>query len=676
MTMSTHNYSAASIDVKRGLEAVRHRPAMYIDSTDTKGVFHLYKEIVDNSIDEAMIGVCNDITVKIENDGIVSVTDNGRGIPVDMHPELGICAAVLIFTELHAGGKFDNNSYKFAGGLHGVGSSVVNALCDFLELTVKRDGKIHFLRFVEGVPETDMPTIIGECDPSETGTTVRYKPTAEIFEDAVREGGYELNEEALKKHLFDKACLNSNLKITLDYKGKQSVFLTENGTVSLLNLPELNETTAHLLEEPILIVDTHIHKGKRKKALAHGEKPKAGEKAEYETVDEEISTEISMFFFNKYGQPYMRSFVNNIETEKHGKHVNGMRIALFDAVNNYAKNKLKEKKPFTPEDVLAGGHFVVLQKVQNAQFGGQTKSSLTSGKGETASRNAVHEFMTRYLDANPEFAAALVKKTVNAAISRERQEMARVEAEKDAISINNQLSGKLTDCRSRNLEDNELILVEGDSAGGSAKDGRCKLTQAILPLRGKILNTEKQTDLKKIINSEQIQMLYSAIGTSISHEYNYEKLRYGKVIILTDADVDGAHIRTLLLTLFYRYMPDLIEKGHIYVAEPPLYKLEPKTGRGKTLYFKDERELNAAHPDGLPLNKYNLGRFKGLGEMNPDQLKDTTLNKQNRTLLQVGFDKEHKAAVDRTFDILMGKDIPARREFIEKNVDFTVTEQN
>ncbi|WP_210498627.1 toprim domain-containing protein [Vibrio crassostreae] len=668
---SANDYSAAAIGVKRGLAAVRHRPAMYIDSTDTKGIFHLAKEIVDNSIDEAMIGFCSEITMTIEEDGVVSVQDNGRGVPVDMHPVEQVCGAVLIFTELHAGGKFDTNNYKFAGGLHGVGSSVVNALSDYLELTVRRDGKIHFLRFNEGEPESPMPEILGECDEDDTGTTVRYKPTREIFDDAVREGGYELDEEALKKYLFVKACLNPNLKITLDYKGNKSVFVTDKGSVDLMNLPKLSENTAHLHGEPLLFKEDYTHKGKKLKVAA---KDSETGKAQFETIEEEINTEVGMFFFNKYGTPHIRTFVNNIETEKHGKHLSGVRSALFNVVNTYAKTKLKEKKTFGAEDVLAGGHFVIMQKIQNAQFGGQTKSSLTSGKGETAAYDCVHEALSRYLDANPEFAAALVKKSVNAAISRERQEMARVEAEKDAISISTKLSGKLVGCRSTNLEDNELILVEGDSAGGSAKDGRCKLTQAILPLRGKILNTEKQTDIQKIIESDQIQMLYSAIGTSISHDYDYSKLRYGKVIIMTDADVDGSHIRTLLLTMFYRYMPDLIIKGHVYVAVPPLYKLEPKTGRGKSLYFKGDEDLKEAFPEGIPTTKYTLGRFKGLGEMNPDQLKETTLEKENRTLIKVQFDPEQKAAVDRTFDILMGKDIVARREFIEKNVDFSEAE--
>ncbi len=661
------NYGASSIKVLKELDAVRQRPGMYIGATDSNGVRHLFIEIADNSNDEAMGGHADEVYVEALEDGTVKVRDNGRGIPTDIHPEEGVSAAILIFTILHAGGKFDNNSYQFAGGLHGVGASVVNALSDFLTLEVRRDGKIQQIEFITGEPQTTEPVIIGECSPEDTGTTVTYRPTPELFEDAINEGGYVIPEKEYHEYLFNKSCLAPNVKFTLNYLGKETVFLTTDGLQTLLELPEgAPDETGALQEKHFVMSGTHIHKGR--KLIKTAKQSKTG-KAEFESREELVETEIGLMFYNRYNAPHIKSFVNNIETKTHGKHVVGVKDGLFELVKKHALRR-KEKAKFTAEDVVAGAHIVVLQKMQQAEFGGQTKSSLTANKGAVASKKEILEFMSVYFDQNPDFADALLKKTIGAASARERQEQVRLEAEKDSISINTQLSGKLTDCESRDLSENELIMVEGDSAGGSAKEGRFREFQAILPLRGKILNTNKESSLERIVNSDQIQMIYSAMGTSIAHDFNYDKLRYGKIIIMTDADIDGLHIRTLLLGLFFGYTRELIEKGHIYIAVPPLYKLEPKSGKGKTLYFIDDDDLNRAFPDGVP-SKYDKGRFKGLGEMNPDQLRQTTLDPENRILYQVSYNKEtDELESKRMFNTLMGTDVAIRREYIEQNVSF------
>lgn len=666
------SYNGSSIKVLKELEAVRQRPGMYIGSTGPDGVRHLLFEVADNANDEAMIGEADNVEVYAFEDGTVKVVDNGRGIPVDIHPEEGVSAAILIFTILHAGGKFDNNSYQFAGGLHGVGASVVNALSDFLTLEVKRDGKIYKLEFETGEPKSCEPEVIGECDPNDTGTTVTYRPTPEIFQSAVDEGGFVIPESDILEYLFNKSCLAENVKFTLDYMGKKTTYVTSDGLGTLLNIPKdktLEEQGA-LHDVRFSMRGEHLHKGK--KLVKTAKKSPTG-KSQYESVEEEIQTEIGLMFFNRYNQPYVKSFVNNIETKTHGKHVAGVKDGLFELVKAHALRR-KEKIKFTAEDVVAGAHIVVLQKMQNAEFGGQTKSSLTANKGLVASKKEVVQFMSVYMDQNPDFADALLKKTIGAAAARERQEQVRIEAEKDSISVNNQLSGKLTDCESRDLLENELIMVEGDSAGGSAKEGRCRVSQAILPLRGKILNTDKEGALERVINSDQIQMIYSAAGTSIAHDFDYSKLRYGKIIIMTDADVDGLHIRTLLLTFFFGFMRELVEKGHIYIAVPPLFKLEPKSGKGKTRYFINEEELEAAYPEGIP-SRYHLGRFKGLGEMNPEQLRVTTLDKDNRILYQVAYNPETDVdEATEMFKTLMGKDVSVRRKFIEENVSFEEVE--
>ncbi|MDK9793875.1 type IIA DNA topoisomerase subunit B [Vibrio sp. D431a] len=657
------NYNSENVKVLKGLDGIRKRPTMYVGDTDSKGIFHLFKEIADNSIDEAMEGHCDEIFIIIKEDGEVTVTDNGRGMPIDMHEGEGKCAAIVLLTNIHAGGKFDEDSYQYSGGMHGVGAKAVNALSDFMELVVKKGGKVNKLFFDYGTETTEMPEILGDCDMNDTGTSVRYRPIESIFSDAMREGGLVPNLELLTKFCKDKASLTSGLRINLDFKGEfKETYFSENGIADLLDLPPLDEKSGHLQEQPIFFKDLYVHKDKRPD-------PDFKNKGSFITVDEKIETEIVLFFFNKFSNPEVRSFVNNLETTSHGKHFDGMRTTLFEVVSNYSKKKLKNKANFTSEDVMVGGHFIVSQKMEEPQFTSQTKEKLSSHKGATASKHALKEALERHLDTNPAFAEKLVQKCIDAAISREKAEQARHNAEKEAIKLTGNLSGKLAACESTDLRVNELILVEGDSAGGSAKQGRCRKTQAVLPLRGKVLNTQK-ADIADIVVSEQIQNLYTAVGTSIDHEYDYNKLRYGKIIIMCDADVDGGHIEVLLLTLFYKYMPDLIRRGHIYIAVPPLYKVDSKGGSGKTMYFKNDEELEERFPNGVPA-RYTKSRFKGLGEMTPAQLQETTMSKENRKLMRVQYDESMKQEADELFDVLMGNDVPPRREFIEINANFS-----
>ncbi|MFC0296049.1 DNA topoisomerase (ATP-hydrolyzing) subunit B [Geobacillus jurassicus] len=624
-------YDASQIQVLEGLEAVRKRPGMYIGSTGPKGLHHLVWEIVDNSIDEALAGYCTNIDVTIGKDNSITVADNGRGIPVDIHEATGRPAVEVIMTVLHAGGKFGGGGYKVSGGLHGVGASVVNALSEWLEVYVYRDGKIHYQRYERGEPCTDLQ-VIGETD--RTGTTTRFKPDPEIFTETT-----EFDYETLATRLRELAFLNRGLKITLTDErvdNRKNEYVYEGGIRSYVR--HLNRTREVLHEEPIYI---------------------AGER-------DGIAVEIALQYNDGYTSN-IYSFVNNIHTHEGGTHESGFKMALTRIINDYARKQqiFKDNDAnLTGEDVREGLTAIVSIKHPSPQFEGQTKTKLGNSDARTVTDAVFSEQFETFLLEHPTIARKIVEKGMMAARARLAAKKAReLTRRKSALEISN-LPGKLADCSSRDPSISELYIVEGDSAGGSAKQGRDRHFQAILPLRGKILNVEKAR-LDKILSNNEVRAIITALGTGIGEDFDISKARYHKIIIMTDADVDGAHIRTLLLTFFYRYMREFIEHGYVYIAQPPLYKIE----QGKQVrYAYNDRQLEKILAELPDQPKPTIQRYKGLGEMNPEQLWETTMNPEKRTLLQVSLQDAIEA--DETFEILMGDKVEPRRQFIEENARY------
>jgi DNA gyrase subunit B len=634
----TH-YDAGQIQVLKGLEAVRKRPGMYIGSTSERGLHHLVYEVVDNSIDEALAGFADRVAVTIHEDNSVTVEDNGRGIPVDIHPTEKIPGVELAMTVLHAGGKFDKNTYKVSGGLHGVGVSVVNALSETLKVWIKRDGKEFYMDFERGITKTKLK-VLRDVPKKETGATVYFKPDAQIFTDLV----YRFDTLAMR--LRELSFLNKGVVISLKDERvgqeKEETFHAKGG---------LREFVQHLNDK---------------------RKPLHPEVIYLETTKDDIGIELALQYNDQYNDTVF-SFVNNINTHEGGTHLTGFKSALTRVINQYAqKGGFLKKADFTlsGDDVREGLTAILSVKVREPQFEGQTKTKLGNSEAESAVKTVVNEWLGSYLDEHPRSANIIVEKAVSAARAREAARKARdLTRKKSALDIGN-LPGKLADCSLSDPELCELYLVEGDSAGGSAKQGRKREFQAILPLRGKIINVEKAR-IDKVLSNEEIRTIITAIGTGIKEEFDITRARYHKIIIMTDADVDGAHIRTLLLTFFFRQMQELIEAGFVYIAQPPLFRV----AKGKEAYYaydlKERDEIikrfgGGSNGDGK--GNINIQRYKGLGEMNKDQLFDTTMDPERRTLLKVAIEEAVEA--DRVFTTLMGDDVEPRREFIEKNAQF------
>ncbi|NLK52236.1 MAG: DNA topoisomerase (ATP-hydrolyzing) subunit B [Syntrophomonadaceae bacterium] len=619
----TTEYGADQIQVLEGLEAVRKRPGMYIGSTGPRGLHHLVYEIVDNSIDEALAGFCDCIEVTILPDNSVRVMDNGRGIPVEVHTQTGRPAVEVALTILHAGGKFGGKGYKVSGGLHGVGMSVVNALSAWLEVWVKRDGKLYHQKYERGTPVTPV-TEIGLAQ--DTGTIITFKPDHTIFEEL------EFNAETILHRLRELSFLNGGLTLIFkDERTNEEVVLRhDGGIIDFVHFLNKNKNTIHPI--PIYL--------KREK--------------------DQVIIEVAL----QYNDSYMEniySFANNIRTQEGGTHEIGFRTALTRTVNEYARrsNLLKENESnLQGEDIREGLMAIISVKIPEPQFEGQTKTKLGNTEIRGIVDSAFTEEFSIYLEENPAVARKIIEKGINAARAREAARKARELVRRKNALESSTLPGKLADCSSKDPAEGELFLVEGDSAGGSAKQGRDRFFQAILPLRGKIINVEKAR-LDKILNNEEIRAMITAMGTGISEEFDLDKARYHKLVIMTDADVDGAHIRTLLLTFFYRYMRDLVENGYVYIAQPPLYRV--KRSREQH-YFYSNQEL-AQYLKKISRSNYSIQRYKGLGEMNPEQLWETTMNPETRTLLQVTIEDAMKA--DELFTTLMGDKVEPRREFIQ-----------
>ncbi len=626
-----HEYGAEQIQVLEGLEAVRKRPGMYIGSVSIRGLHHLVYEIVDNCVDEALAGYCTEIDIKIEPGNIISVQDNGRGIPVDIHPKTKISAAETVYTKLHAGGKFGGDSgYKVSGGLHGVGASVVNALSEWTEVTIQRDGGIFQMKFNRGKTVEPL-TRIGDSD--KTGTKVRFLADSTIFETL------EYDYDTLEERFREIAFLTKGLKIKIEdlrvEPSKKAEFHFEGGLKSFVEY--LNKNKEKLHNEPIYI-----------------------------EKDGEVPIEIAIQYTTSYSETIL-TFVNNINTVEGGTHLEGFKRALTKTFNDYAKshNLLKEKDGnLQGEDIREGITAVVSVKVKEPQFEGQTKMKLGNSNVTGIVSNAVNEALDNFLEENPSVAKAILEKCISASRAREAARKARELVRRKTALETSTLPGKLADCSSKVASECEVYIVEGDSAGGSAKQGRDRRFQAILPLWGKMLNVEKSR-ADKIYNNDKLQPVILAVGAGIGADFDISKIRYGKVIIMADADVDGAHIRTLLLTFFFRYMRPLIENGNVYLAQPPLYKLSKK-GKEDIYCYTDEemtKHLNELGRDGV-----NIQRYKGLGEMNPEQLWETTMNPEKRILIKVKLEDAIKA--DEIFTILMGDDINPRRKFIEENAKY------
>ncbi len=624
----SQSYDESQIQVLEGLEAVRKRPGMYIGSTSSRGLHHLVWEIVDNSIDEALAGYCDTISVTIEEDNSITIVDNGRGIPVGIQEKMGRPAVEVIMTVLHAGGKFGGGGYKVSGGLHGVGASVVNALSSKLEVEVHREGKVYYQEYHRGVPQADL-AVIGETD--RRGTKTKFHPDTEIFLETTV---YEF--DILATRLRELAFLNRGLTIMIEDKrenGKQKKYYYEGGIASFVE--HLNRTREVLHEPPIFI----------------------------EAQKDGLHVEIALQYNDGYTSN-IYSFANNINTHEGGTHESGFKTSLTRVINDYARknNLFKENDVnLTGDDVREGLTAIISVKIPEPQFEGQTKTKLGNSEARTVTDSLFSECFAKFLAENPAVAKKIVEKGVMAQRAREAAKKAReLTRRKSALEVSS-LPGKLADCSSKDASISELYIVEGDSAGGSAKQGRDRHFQAILPLRGKIINVEKAR-LDKILSNTEVRAIITALGTGIAEEFDISKARYHKTIIMTDADVDGAHIRTLLLTFFYRYMKPLIENGYIYIAQPPLYKVQ----QGKRIeYAYNDKELNAIFAQMSENPKPNVQRYKGLGEMNPTQLWETTMDPSTRTLLQVTLEDAMKA--DEVFETLMGDKVEPRREFIQEN---------
>ena len=630
-----HEYGADEIQILEGLEAVRKRPGMYIGSTSSRGLHHLVYEIVDNAVDEALAGFCDTIHVTINPDNSVTVTDNGRGIPVGINHKSGLPAVEVVFTVLHAGGKFGGGGYKVSGGLHGVGASVVNALSVWLEVEICHEGKVYKQRYERGKVVQKLE-VIGDCDPEKTGTKVTFLPDGEIFETTI------FDYSILQQRFREMAFLTKGLKIVLrDDRPQEPIektFHYEGGIKEFVEY--LNRSTTPLYEQIIYC----------------------------EGIVNNVSVEVAMQHNDSYNENSY-GFVNNITTPEGGTHIVGFRNALTKTFNDYArKNKLlKDNEPnLTGEDIREGLTAIISVKIEDPQFEGQTKQKLGNSEARGAVDNVVSEQLQIFLEQNPQVAKVTVEKSVMAQRAREAARKARDLTRRKSALDGMSLPGKLADCSDKNPEKCEIYIVEGDSAGGSAKTARDRATQAILPLRGKILNVEKAR-LDRIYGNAEIKAMITAFGTGIHEDFDISKLRYHKIIIMTDADVDGAHISTLLLTFMYRFMPDLIKEGYVYLAQPPLYKLERNK---KVWYAYSDEELDGILQEVGRDNNNKIQRYKGLGEMDAEQLWDTTMDPEHRVLLRVTMDDETASELDLTFTTLMGDKVEPRREFIEENAQY------
>ena len=635
-TESHSEYGADQIQILEGLEAVRKRPGMYIGSTSARGLHHLVYEIVDNAVDEALAGYCDTIDVTINQDNSITVIDNGRGIPVGINHKAGIPAVEVVFTILHAGGKFGGGGYKVSGGLHGVGASVVNALSDWLEVEICQEGKVYRQRYEKGKTIYTLK-VVGECDPEKTGTKVTFKPDATIFQETTV---YEF--DILKQRLREMAFLTRGLRIILrdvrEENPQEKVFHYEGGIKEFVTY--LNKSKSPLYENVMY----------------------------FEGSKNNVYVEVAMQHNDSYTES-VYSFVNNINTPEGGTHLVGFRNAITKTFNDYARNNklLRDNEAnLTGEDIREGLTAIVSVKIEDPQFEGQTKQKLGNSEARGAVDSVISEQLTYYLEQNPSIAKTICEKSILAQRAREAARKARELTRRKTALEGMALPGKLADCSDKNAENCEIYIVEGDSAGGSAKKARSRATQAILPLRGKILNVEKAR-LDKVYANAEIKAMITAFGTGIHDDFDVTKLRYHKIIIMTDADVDGSHIATLLLTFIYRFMPELIKQGHVYLAQPPLYKLEKNK---KEWYAYSDEELNQILTEVGRDQNNKIQRYKGLGEMDAEQLWETTMDPEKRILLRVNMDEEAESEVDLTFTTLMGDKVEPRREFIEDNAKY------
>ena len=638
-TEVTNEYGADQIQILEGLEAVRKRPGMYIGSTSARGLHHLVYEIVDNSVDEALAGYCDTIDVSINPDNSVTVVDNGRGIPVGINHKAGIPAVEVVFTILHAGGKFGGGGYKVSGGLHGVGASVVNALSNWLEVTIYSEGKVYSQRYERGHKVKDLE-IVDDCDKEISGTTVRFMPDDSIFEETV------FDYDTLKQRLREMAFLTKGLKIILRDKR-----ISE-------DMPEEKVNEFHYAGGIKEFV-TYLNRSKT---------PLYDEVLYFEGTRDNVYVEVAMQHNDSYNESVF-SFVNNITTPEGGTHLTGYRNAITKTFNDYARSSklLKDSEQnLSGDDIREGLTAIISVKIEEPQFEGQTKQKLGNSEARTAVDSVVSEQLTYFLEQNPVIAKAICEKSILAQRAREAARKARDITRRKTALEGMALPGKLADCSDKNPKNCEIFIVEGDSAGGSAKTARSRATQAILPLRGKILNVEKAR-LDRIYGNAEIKAMITAFGTGIHDDFDIKKLRYDKIIIMTDADVDGAHIATLMLTFIYRFMPELIRQGHVYLAQPPLYKLEKNK---KVWYAYSDEELNNILMEVGRDQNNKIQRYKGLGEMDAEQLWETTMDPEKRVLKRVNMDEDAASELDLTFTTLMGDKVEPRREFIEQNARY------